>query len=134
MNDTQYNAFLTEVENKLPVWEAALKRIDPEKSNASYASGKKVVEFRDLALREVDYARQFTAKQRVKRTVSGELALEGFLRGVFDQMDSVVNTEEAAGLTLSDLEKYASSISDLVIKIADDVTARVELLERGSCP
>jgi hypothetical protein len=134
MSDADYKSFLSEVEGKLPEWEAALKKVDPAKSDASYAVGEKIVEFRDLALREVGYVRQYVAKQRGKRTVSGELALEGFLRGVYDTMDSVVAIESSARLTLSHLENFAPPIGKLVISIGNDVTARVELLEKGNCP
>jgi hypothetical protein len=39
MTEAEYKNFLTEVEAKLPGWEAALKRIDPASTNASYAVG-----------------------------------------------------------------------------------------------
>jgi len=134
MTMVEYRNFLDKVERQLPGWEAGLKRIDPAKTSASYAAGKQIVEFRDLALKEVGWVRENVAKERVKHTVSGELALKGFLQGVYDTMDSVVTTEIAAGITASNLESYAPDISPLVIRIANDVTARVELLEKGTCP
>jgi hypothetical protein len=134
MTDAAYKSFLSEVESKLPVWEAALKKIDPAKSEASYEVGEKVVQARDLALMQVGYARQFVAKQRVKRTVSGELALQTFIHGVFDSMQSVVMMEISAGLTLSALETLAPQIGKLDGLISNDVIARVELLEKGTCP
>lgn len=135
MTDAEYKSFLSEVDSKLPVWEAALKKVDPAKSDASYAVGEKVVQFRDLGLMQVGYARQFVAKQRIKRTVSGDLALEGFLRGIFDSMDSMMITEVSAGVTISaDLDAFAPQISKLEISISNGVTARVKLLEKGTCP
>ncbi|MFI5110806.1 MAG: hypothetical protein ACHP78_18445, partial [Terriglobales bacterium] len=134
MTDAEYKSFLSEVDGKLPEWEAALKKIDPAKADTSYAVGEKIVQYRDLALMQVGYAREFVAKQRVKRTVSGELALEGFLRGVFDTMGSVIVIETSAGITLSTLETFAPQISKLLGSISNDVTARVELLEKGTCP
>ena len=111
-----------------------MNKVDPTNSNASYATGEKIVQYRDLTLKEVGWVREYVGKQRQKRTVSGELALDGFLRGVFDGMESIVSMEIAAGLTLSNLENYAPEISKLNIQIANDVTARVELLEKGICP
>ena len=134
MTTAEYKDFLDKVEVGLPKWEAALKRVDPAKTDVSYASGKQIEQWRDLGLKEVEWVRQHLAKERAKHTVSGELALRGFLEGVFNLMDSVVQTEVAAGITLSDLEKYAPEISSLVIRIANDVTARVELLEKATCP
>jgi hypothetical protein len=135
MTDAEYKRFLVEVDNKLPVWEAAFKKVDPAKSNASYAVGHQVVQFRDLGLMQVEYARRYVFKQHIKRTVSGELALEGFLRGIFDAMDSMMIAEVSAGVTISaELDTFAPQISKLEIPLADDVIARVELLEKRNCP
>jgi hypothetical protein len=134
MTDAEYKSFLNEVDSKLPTWEAALKKIDPAKSEASYDVGEKVVQARDLALMQVGYARQFVVKQRAKRTVSGELALQTFLHGIFDSMQSVVMMEISAGLTLSTLETLAPQIGRIDGLISNDVIARVELLEKGTCP
>jgi len=135
MTDAEYKTFLSDVDSKLPVWEAALKKVDPAKSDASYAVGEKVVQFRDLAPMQIQNARQFVAKQRIRRTVSGELALESFLRGIFDSTDSMMITEVSAGVTLSaELDAFAPQISKLEVLISNDVIARVELLEKGACP
>lgn len=134
MTDAEYKRFLIDVDSKLPVWEAALKEVDPAKSDASYAVGERVVQFRDLGLTQVGYARQYIFKQHMKRSVSGELALERFLRGIFDAMDSMMITEVSAGVTISaELDAFAPQISKLEVSLADDVIARVELLEKGSC-
>lgn len=108
--------------------------VDPAKSNVSYAVGKQIEQWRDLSLKEAAWVHQYVGKERAKHTVSGELALRGFLEGVFNTMDNIVQTEIAAGITLSDLEKYAPEISPFIIRIANDATARVELLEKGTCP
>ncbi len=134
MSDSQFKRFLTQVESKLPEWEKSLKKVDPATTNISYASGEMIIKMRDVGLMEVGYVRQSLAKLRVKRTVSEEHHLEGCIRGVYDAMDSVVALEVATGTSLSTLENYAPETSKLVILIANDVTARVELLERGSCP
>jgi hypothetical protein len=134
MSDADYKSFLTEVEAKLPAWEAALKRIDPAKTSASYTVGKEIVYYRNLAMREIDYVRQSLAKQRAKHTVSGELSLDGFLRGVYDAMSSVVAMEVAGGVTASNLDSYFAEIGGLNMRIGNDVQARVELLEKGTCP
>jgi hypothetical protein len=135
MSDADYKAFLLQVEAALPKWETALKNIDPEKDpQISYSQGKLIVNERNLGLTEVGNIRVFVAKQRVKRTVYGELGLKGFLQSIYDVMDSIVNIEEAAGLTLSSLEKYSPELSVLLIRIGNDVLARVELLENGACP
>lgn len=92
-------------------------------------------EFRDLGLLQVGYACQFIAKQRAKRSVFGELALEGFLRGIFDHLDSMMITEVSAGVTISsELAAFVPQISKFEILLSNDVTARVQLLERGTCP
>jgi hypothetical protein len=44
-------------------------------------------------------------------------------------------TEVSAGVTISaDLDAFAPQISKLEVSLANDVTARVELLEKGTCP
>jgi hypothetical protein len=135
MTDADYRAFLLRVEVALPIWETALKGIDPEKdSRISYALGKAIVDEKNLSLIEVGNVRQFVAKQRVKRTVYGELALHGFLESLYSAMGDLVTLEIAGGLTLSNLEKYAPEIGALTGSIANDVFARVALLEKGTCP
>jgi hypothetical protein len=134
MTDAEYKSFLGEVEIKLPEWAAALRKIDPAKTSASYTEGKDIMDYRSLALREIDYVRQSLAKQRAKHTVSGELSLDAFLRGVYDAMSSVVAMEVASGITASNLESYFAEIGKLNGRIGNDVQARVELLEKGTCP
>jgi hypothetical protein len=134
MTPAEYKEVLHEVELGLPKWEAALKRVDPAKTNVSYAFGKRIEGWRGLGLKEVAWVSQSTNKERAKHTVSGELALQDFLRGVYDMMDNVVQTEDEAGIVISDLEKYAPEVSSLAIRIGNDVTARVELLEKATCP
>jgi hypothetical protein len=135
MTAAEYKRFLIEVDVKLPVWEAALKKVDPAKSDISYAVGAQVVQNRDIGLMQVEYARQWAFKQHMKRTVSGEHALEAFLRGIYDAMEAMAITEIAAGVTISaELDVFAPAISKLDITLANDVTARIELLEKGSCP
>jgi hypothetical protein len=135
MTDADYKAFLLQVEAALPKWEAAFKNIDPEKNpQISFSQGKYIVLWRNLGLMEIGNIRQYVAKQRVKRTVSGELALSGFLQSLYDAGEEVVNFEGLTGLTLSSLEKYAPELATLEIRIGDDVEARVALLEKGTCP
>jgi len=134
MSEVEYKKFLDKIEAALPEWEGAFKRIDPAQTNVSYAAGEQIVKNRDVGLMQVGYVRQWVAKERTKHTVSGELHLFGFLQGVYDQMESVVVMEIAAGVTASNLEKYAPELGGLGKQIGNDVTARVELLEKGSCP
>jgi hypothetical protein len=135
MTDADYKTFLPQVEGALPKWETALKNIDLEKvPQISYSQGKRIVDHRDLALSEIANIRLYVAKQRAKRTVSGELALKGFLDSLFDNGEEIVWEEDYSGLTLTVLEKYAPELSALIIRIGNDVFARVDLLERSTCP
>ncbi len=135
MTDADYKAFLFQVEQALPKWETALMNVDPEKdSRVSYSLGKAIAEQRDIALMEVGNIRPYIAKQRTKRTVSGELALYNFLEGLFDAGHSMVWMEDFGGLTLSSIEKYAPELGALYARIGNDVIARVTLLEKGTCP
>ncbi len=134
MTPTEYKEFLNKVDSELPRWTASLEKIDPSKSNVSYAVGKQIDKSRDLALKEVGWTAQYVTKERTKHTVSDELALKGFLDGVFSAMESVVQAEDAAGVTLSDLDKYAAEQGKLIGRVGNDVSARVELLEKATCP
>ena len=134
LSSSEYRDLLDKIQGESGKWEASLKNVDPAKTNVSYSIGKQIEQWRDLALKEVVWTRQSVAKERLKHSVSGELELRGFLQGVFDMMDNVVRTEVAAGVTLSDVEKYAPEISSLLLRMSNDVTARVELLEKGNCP
>jgi hypothetical protein len=131
MSDAEYKTFLGEVEAKLPLWEAALKRIDPAKSNMSYAVGDQIVKRRDLALRQIDWIRTRIQKERSHRLVSQEHAIEGFMQGVFDQMEYILWVGPSVNVRLED---FAPEMSSLLIRVENDVTARIELLEKGSCP
>jgi len=134
MTPAQYKEFLDKVDAELPKWETALQKIDSTKSDVSYAVGKQIEQWRDLALTEVSWSRRHVAKEHVKHTVSGELKLQGSLEGAFTAMDSLAQAEVAAGLTLPDLDKYASEQGSLIDRIRNDVMARVELLEKRTCP
>jgi hypothetical protein len=134
MSALEYKGVLDKIDAELPKWELSLKSVDPAKTAASYAVGKEIVGYRDIGLMQTGYVRQYVAKEHARHTVSGELALEGFLRGVFDAMESMVATETIAGVTASNVEKYAPEIAPLQARIGNDVTARVELLEKATCP
>jgi hypothetical protein len=135
MTDADYKKFLLQVELALPKWETALKTIDPEKDERiSYSLGKSIVNERDLGLMEIGNIRLYVAKQRVTRTVSGELGLLAFLQSLYGAMSAVVMLEIAGGLTLSSLEKYAPELGALDASLGNDVFARVAQLEKGTCP
>jgi hypothetical protein len=135
ITDAEYKTFLFHLEAELPKWENALKSIDPEQdSKISYLLGKSIVTSRNVGLLGIGNIRHFVAKQRVKRTVYGELALHYFLTSVYDAMNSVVSLEVAGGLTLSNLEKYAPDISAVSAQIGVDVFARVAMLEDHVAP
>jgi len=94
----------------MPTWETALRKIDPAKADASYAVGEQIVRYRYIALMQVGYVRRTVAKERIKHTVSGELNLLDFVRGVFDANEAVVSLEATSQLTLSNLESFAPVI------------------------
>ncbi len=135
MTEAEYKAFLLQVDVLLPQVEAEFKKIDLEKfPNLSYARGKSLADQQRLGLMEVGYSRDFVARQRIKHTVSGELALKGFLDSLLNEGQEMLWEEDSSGIKATNLEKYAPELSALVIRISNDVTVRVELLESGSCP
>lgn len=135
MTDANFRVFLTQVESALPKWETELKSIDLEKvPQISYSKGKSIMDQHDLGLVEVANIRVYLPKLRAKRTVSGELALSGFMQSLFDIGEEVVWEEDFSGLTLTHLEKDAPELSALEIRIMNDLIARVALLEKGTCP
>jgi hypothetical protein len=133
MSDAEYKTFLDDVEAKLPSWEAALKRFDPAKSNMSYAVGDEFVKRRDLALRQIDWIRTWIQKERSHRRVSQEHALEGFMQGVFDEMEYILVVWAGPSVNVR-LEDFGREMGRLIGKVRNDVIARIELLEKGSCP
>ena len=62
MTPPEYKDFLDKVATELPGVESALKRVDPAKTNASYAAGAQIVQFRDLGLEQIGLAQKYTAK------------------------------------------------------------------------
>jgi hypothetical protein len=89
---------------------------------------------RQIGLMQIADVRDFIAMQRRKRTVYGELALKGFLDSLFDAAQEIQWTEAVYGLNLSSLGKFAPKISAFSALIGIDAMARVQLLEKGTCP
>jgi len=131
MSDAEYKAFLIQVEARLAEWERALQSVDPAKTNMSYAVGERIVQYKNIGLIEVKNARDYVHQERVHRRVSKELALHGFLQGIFDSMHNILILEPRS---YAPLESYAREMGELIAKVANDTTARVELLEKGTCP
>lgn len=125
MTDADYRTFLLQVEAALPKWEAAaLKNIAPERvQRTSYAPPK--------ALIDIGGIRLAVAEQRAKRTVSGELALSGFMRSLYE-MGKVISSELTVMSRATDSRfDFGPELSALEIRIDNDVNARVLLLEKG---
>ena len=134
MTPPEYKTFLDSVELELPGLESVLTSIDPAKTNASYAAGTRIVQFRNLSLKQIGWAREYVVQERAKHTVSGEFALEGFIRGIFDNLDTLGQLESAVGVRTAIVDKYAPELSPLMIRISNDLARRIELLEKGTCP
>jgi hypothetical protein len=135
MTDAEYKTSLHQVEAELPKWETDLKNIDLEKvPQISYSQGKTIVDQRDLGLMQIGYIRNLAAKQTVKRTVSGELSLFNHIQSLWSTWETIVELEIANNLTLTHLERYLPEFSELEIRIGNDAIARVELLEKNTCP
>lgn len=131
MTDTEYKSLLSEVDAKLPEWRDAFKRIDPAKTNLPYALGQKLVLYRDIGLMQVDGATNQTKQELVKHSVTRELRLHAFLQGIYDSMQAMLVYDPYLDLRV---EKYAPELGGFIGKIASDSDARVELLEKGTCP
>jgi hypothetical protein len=135
MTDAEYKTYLHQVEAELPKWETEFKNIDLEKvPQISYSQGKLIVDQRDVGLMEIGYIRDRVARQTVKRTVSGELALYNHIQSLWSTWETIGLLEIAHDLTLTHLEKYRPEFSELEMRIGNDVIARVELLEKNRCP
>jgi hypothetical protein len=135
MSDADFKIFMLRVEAVLPIWEAQVRSIDLEKyPQISYARGKSITDKRNLELMEISNVRLYLARLQAKRTVSGELALSGFMQALYDFGEEIVWEEAVSGLALTSLEKYEPQLSELIMRIGNDVNARVALLEKGTCP
>jgi hypothetical protein len=135
MSDADYKAFLSQVETALPKWETDLKNIDLGKvPQLPYSLGKSITNSQTVGLMEIDNIRTLIHSQREKRTVYGELALKGCLDSLYDMAEEIVWNETIMGVTLTSLEKYGPELSTLTMRIATDAMARVQLLEKGTCP
>jgi hypothetical protein len=66
--------------------------------------------------------------------MSGVLKCKGASSGVYDAMSSVVAMEVAGGITASNLDSTSLRLGKLNGRISNDVQARVELLEKRTCP
>jgi hypothetical protein len=131
MTDTEYKTFLVELEAELPQWEQALKGVDPAKTSTSYAVGKRTVQYRDIGLMAIEGVSNLSKQERSRRSVTREFLLRGSLEGVMNAMEAVLISDPSVAVPL---ESYAPELSRLNLKLANDLLARVELLERGTCP
>ncbi len=135
MSNTDYKAFLNQIERELPTWETALKKINPENDpQTSYALGKMIVGNRDFALTEAGYARSEVVEQQQKHTVSGEFILLGFVEDIRELMGNEDEWESDGLAAHSDVGKYLPELNTLYVRIHNDVNARIALLEKGTCP
>ncbi len=135
ISDADYKTILSKIETDLPKMEAALKDIDPAtNSQISYSSGQMIVQNRDTGLIEINNLWLFTASERKKRTVYGELALSAFLHSLFESIGEEVAMEAIGNVTLSRIENYAPEVSTVQAHLEADAMARVQLLEKGTCP
>jgi hypothetical protein len=135
MSDADYKVFLSKVEAELPKWETELKGINLEKApQLPYPVGKSIADSQTVGLMEIDNIRTAIHSQRQKRTVYGELAIKGCLDSLFDMAEEIVWSESIEGVTLTSLEKYGPELSTLNMRLATDAMARVQLLEKGTCP
>jgi hypothetical protein len=131
MSDAEYHAFLSEVEAKLPVWEAALKRVDPARVNMSYADGREVIGYRDLALKELGWTRTWIQKEHIHRQVSQELELIEFMDGLYTAIENLLLRGQNVDVHL---ETFAPVMSDFIARGKSDLSPRVKLLEKQTCP
>jgi exonuclease VII small subunit len=133
MSDAEFRTSLSQVEAILSTLETQLKGIDLDKvPQISYSRGKSIEAQRNLGLMEIDTARKQVSKLRVKRSVSGELALEDVLNTFFWSVAEMESAEDFASLTHYD-NKSELEWGMLVSRIGSDVQARVEMLEKGTC-
>jgi hypothetical protein len=135
MSDADFRAFLAHLDAAIPKWEAEFNSIDVEKNaQISYVAGKAIMDRRGLCLMEIGSIRTYVAKLHGRRTVSGELALSGFLQSLFDLAEEESSMEDIAGVVLSHFDKYAQELGSLEARASSDVFAPVELLEKETCP
>jgi hypothetical protein len=128
MTDADYKTFLLQVETAAPKWVTMISNITPERiRRTSYAQG--------LSFYDIGQIRAAIAEQRVKRTLSGELALLASMRSLWE-MGKVLSKEQAvmSGYTDSSFDNFAPELGELYGRIGNDVNARVALLEKGICP
>ena len=134
MNDADFKLFMSQTESLLPVFENELDGIDLDKDpSITYSTGKWIADRKGIALTEIGNIRIFIAKLKTKRTVHDELALKEFLNSLFDAGGDIVWQEDVAHLSLTHLEKHAAELSAIIVRISNDVNARVLLLEADPC-
>ncbi len=135
MTDAEYKTYLHQVEAALPKWETDLKNIDLEKvPQIPYATGKLIVDLRDDGLMQIRYIRDRVSKQKVRRTVSGEMSLYMHIQSLWSTWEIIASLEISNDLTFTHLEKYLPEFSELEGRIGNDEIARVEQLEKNTCP
>ncbi len=84
---------------------------------------------------EIDIIRKEVLKLRVKRSVSGELAMEESLDTFFNSIALWESADDFGSLVhFDDSAKAGLDAGMLVTRIGNDVQARVEMLEKGTCP
>jgi len=136
MSDADFRTVVKQVETTLTALETQFKGIDLDKvPQISYSRGKSIEAQRDLGLMEIDIVRKEVLKLRVKRSVSGELALEKSLDTLFYSTALWESADDFRSLAhFDDSVRAGLDAGMLVTRIGNDVQARVEMLEKGTCP
>lgn len=136
MTNAQYKAFLSQVAAVLPGLKVDFQNLKPENDpQISYAIGQVVAENRAVGLMQIDDIRTEIEKQRQKRTVSGEVTLNNFVQELYESMSSELAVEAMdTNLPPSHFERFIPEMSSIGVRIGNDSIARVQLLEKHTCP
>jgi hypothetical protein len=133
MNAAEYSKHLDRIDVDLGKWEASLRKIDPGKGDPSYTVGKQIADNLRLALMQVVDTRSFINRERIRRTIYGELALGQLLTSLNEDFNLLAFEGAFNDLSVETVSDYAKEIGFLQMRLMNDAMRRVEQLEAGKC-
>jgi hypothetical protein len=130
---TEYSKILNRIELDLLEWDAVLDKVDPGKGDPAYSVAKQVDSDKNIALVEVSNLRAYIGRERVKRTVYGELALGQFISTLSEQFYQLAAQGALNDLSVEKVSSLVGEIGSLQKRLMEDGMDRVKKFETANC-
>lgn len=133
IDDVEYAGLLNKLQTNLASWEATLLKIDPGTGGASYAKGKDIETYRNVATAQISGLREMIRRERQQRTTYDELAMGMFLTEL--SADFYLLAEQGAlnEMSVDAVSGYGREIGTMQKRLMEDALQRVRSMEAKDC-